>query len=100
MGQSAVGGLAAMCQNKNCSLYKYQSCLKARGHSRGGYVFGMLNLARCGAHVDKAGHMIAFYATNDEVVYIDCQNNKTPIFSDLQSVFRFPTGKKGEKIIP
>lgn len=66
--------------------------LMREAKENGGYLFGMCNLGRCSRFVNRPSHMIAFYATDKDLIYIDCQNEK-PLFKDLCTVFKFNQGK-------
>jgi len=61
-----------------------------------GVSFGLINLGRCGKYVDAPGHMLVYFATANQVWYVDAQRydgiNKTDngcVFTDLGKAYSF-----------
>lgn len=69
------------------------TALKNEAKNNGGVSFGMVDIAPCGKYVKELRHCIAYYATSDEVVFIDCQEPE-PVFEKIEDVFAFVAIKK------
>ena len=77
-------------------------CLKnVATENEQGISFGFICIGRCGKYIDKAGHMLVYFATETNIMYIDAQLyngidhiDNGCIFSDLTDRFEFADTKK------
>lgn len=84
------------------SITHINNCLKNVATENGqGISFGFICIGRCGKYIDKAGHMLVYFATEVDVMYIDAQLyngidqiDNGCIFSDLTDRFEFADTKK------
>lgn len=54
----------------------------------GGLSFGMIDITRCGDHVDDLRHCIVYHSTSEKVLYIDCRYDE-PVFGRLEDKYTF-----------
>ena len=80
---------------KNIRFDKINDALKDEAKENGGISFGMVNMGRCGKYaIQLPGHTIVYYATSDEVVFIDCQGQEENIvFDNIELEFQFAKKK-------
>ena len=79
------------------SVIKINEDLKIKAlENEQGISFGFICIGRCGKYINKAGHMLVYFATNKIVWYVDCQlyNGKDKIdngciFNDLSLKYEF-----------
>ena len=77
------------------SIMDINNCLKMKAKENG-TSFGFICIGRCGEHIDVAGHMLVYFATEEIVYYVDGQLyngmdkiDNGCIFSDLTDRFEF-----------
>ena len=84
------------------STTEINGCLKKKAEeNEKGVSFGFICIGRCGKYIDIPGHMLTYFATNENVWYVDCQLydgindiDNGCIFSDLTSAYQFANSKR------
>lgn len=83
-------------QNINDGLALNKKLMQLANEDTQGISYGFITLGRAGSKgIELAGHMLAYFATSEHVIFIDLQllngalKEGNPIFSDLKEHFKF-----------
>jgi hypothetical protein len=75
--------------------------MQVANENANGVSFGLINMGRCASYVEKAGHMLFYFATSDEVWFVDAQSydgeqgiDHGCITNDLTTLFSFASQKR------